>query len=46
MKIILAGDHAGYELKKIIAAKLQEMGHTVKDAGPFSNDSVDLSDFV
>ncbi|WP_281164530.1 RpiB/LacA/LacB family sugar-phosphate isomerase [Liquorilactobacillus sicerae] len=46
MKIILAGDHAGYELKKIIATKLQEMGHTVKDAGPFSDDSVDLSDFV
>ncbi|KRL42409.1 sugar-phosphate isomerase, RpiB LacA LacB family [Liquorilactobacillus nagelii DSM 13675] len=46
LKIILAGDHAGYELKKEIAAQLTAMGHTVKDAGPFSGDSVDLSDFV
>lgn len=46
MKIVLAGDHAGYELKKEIKAELEEMGHEVIDAGPYSSDSVDLSDFV
>lgn len=46
MKIVLAGDHAGYELKKEIAALLKEMGHEVEDMGPYNTDSVDLSDFV
>ncbi|GAJ25813.1 ribose 5-phosphate isomerase B [Liquorilactobacillus sucicola DSM 21376 = JCM 15457] len=46
MKIVLASDHAGVALKKEIIPLLESMGHEVKDLGPYSTDSVDLSDFV
>ncbi len=35
MKIFLAGDHAGFELKKIIASELVALGHEVIDFGAF-----------
>lgn len=46
MKIALASDHAGVTLKEEITALLKEMGHEVIDNGPFTTDSVDLSDYV
>lgn len=46
MKIALGGDHAGYEYKMLFTSMLQEMGHEVKDFGPYSNDSVDYPDYV
>ncbi|KRM95936.1 sugar-phosphate isomerase, RpiB LacA LacB family [Liquorilactobacillus aquaticus DSM 21051] len=46
MKIVLASDHAGVELKKEIIDSLKAMGHEVKDLGPYSADPVDLSDYV
>ena len=46
MKIGLGGDHAGYEYKKAIIEKLNELGEETKDFGPYSDDSVDYPDFV
>ncbi len=46
MKIIMASDHAGIELKAEIKALLETMGHEVDDMGPYDTTAVDLSDFV
>ena len=46
MKIIMASDHAGGELKAEIKALLETMGHEVDDMGPYDTTAVDLSDFV
>jgi ribose 5-phosphate isomerase B len=46
MKIALGADHAGYELKQLLVATLEEWGHEVIDLG--TNDattSVDYPDF-
>ena len=41
MKIILAADHNGFELKQIISEILKNEGHTVIDAGPHNFDPLD-----
>ncbi len=41
MKILIAGDHAGFELKAIIAGDLQSLGHEVIDVGPTTFDPHD-----
>ncbi|MCG6981802.1 MAG: ribose 5-phosphate isomerase B [Deltaproteobacteria bacterium] len=41
MKIIIGCDHAGFPLKTQIKVLLENMGHTVEDAGCLSEDSVD-----
>lgn len=46
LNVALGGDHAGYELKKVIVELLNERGYKVKDFGPHSGDSVDYPDFV
>lgn len=33
MRIAIAGDHAGFELKQTLAAQLRELGHEVLDLG-------------
>lgn len=38
MKIFIAGDHRGVELKKEIKAFLEQLGHTVVDMGANSSD--------
>ena len=38
MKIVLAGDHAGFKLKEEIKKQLEKMGHEVKDFGPFNEE--------
>jgi len=45
-KIAIGGDHAGFEYKKQLVAKLEELGYEVKDFGPFSDASVDYPDYV
>lgn len=45
MRIALAADHAGYELKDQLAAWLRETGHEVIDLGTNGADSVDYPDF-
>ena len=41
MKIAIASDHAGYEMKMIILGYLQAMDHDVMDLGTDSTESVD-----
>ncbi|MBC2777514.1 ribose 5-phosphate isomerase B [Parasphingopyxis marina] len=43
--IAIASDHAAVELKSILLGWLEEQGHSVKDLGPYSTDSVDYPDF-
>ena len=46
MKISLACDHGGLQLKNEIAAYLKQLGHTVTDFGTNSTDSCDYPDFA
>ncbi len=46
MKIVLGGDHAGFQFKNQLLEKLAGQGHEVKDFGPFSDESVDYPDYV
>lgn len=46
MKIAMASDHAGLELKKTIAKLLETMGHEVTDFGTHTSDAADLPDYV
>ena len=45
MRIALSADHAGFELKDLLAAWLGDMGHEVIDLGTNSADSVDYPDY-
>lgn len=46
MKIAMAADHGGYELKNILRDYLLQKGHDVTDLGTNSSDSVDYPDFA
>ena len=46
MKIALGADHAGYDLKSLLASSLRDWGHEVVDLGTDNaTDSVDYPDF-
>ena len=45
MKIFIASDHAGLELKNLVLAALKETD-TVEDLGPYNSDSVDYPDYA
>ena len=45
MRIALAADHAGVDLKDDLAAWLKELGHEVEDLGTNGHESVDYPDF-
>ena len=45
MKIALANDHAGYELKVAIMKHLVELGHEVEDLGAHGTEPVDYPPF-
>ncbi|HSJ34434.1 MAG TPA: ribose 5-phosphate isomerase B [Acidimicrobiia bacterium] len=46
MRIALASDHAGYELKEHLSRWLTEAGHAIYDLGTHSTDPVDYPDFA
>src|SRR6185437_9772573 len=46
MSIAIAADHAGFELKQLLADFLRQQGHTVNDLGTHSTDPVDYPDFA
>jgi RpiB/LacA/LacB family sugar-phosphate isomerase len=46
MILLLASDHAGFELKRLLADHAREMGHEVVDLGPDNQDAVDYPDFA
>ena len=45
MRIALSADHAGFELKDLLAAWLAEEGHEIIDLGTNGPESVDYPDF-
>ena len=46
MRIALASDHAGLELKEHLKGLLAAQGHHIEDVGTHSGDSVDYPDFA
>ena len=46
MKIAVASDHRGYEVKGRIVQQIEESGHEVTDFGPGSASAVDYPDFA
>lgn len=46
MKIGIAADHAGFELKEKIKKHLENSGHTVNDFGTYSDKSTDYADYA
>ena len=46
MKIAIASDHAGFELKEKLKEFLNELGYGYKDFGTFSKESVDYPDYA
>lgn len=46
MKIVLAADHGGFELKEIIKKSLLKSGREIVDVGCSSSDSVDYPDYA
>jgi ribose 5-phosphate isomerase B len=46
MRILFACDHAGFDLKRLLAGHARSLGHEVIDLGPHSADAVDYPDFA
>ena len=44
--ILIASDHAGFELKEALEAELKSLGYEVDDLGPASDASIDYADFA
>ena len=45
MKVALASDHAGFDLKERLRARVAELGHEALDLGAYSRESVDYPEF-
>jgi ribose 5-phosphate isomerase B len=45
MKIVLASDHGGYDLKEVIKNHLTQKGYDIMDLGTNSEESVDYPDY-
>ena len=45
MKISIASDHGGFDLKEKVKARLEEKGYEVKDFGCYDKSSCDYADF-
>lgn len=46
MRVVIAADHAGFQLKQTIGESLRSAGHTVIDVGSDSEDPVDYPDYA
>lgn len=46
MNLLIASDHAGLELKRLLAEHAREQGHHVVDLGPSGTEAVDYPDFA
>src|SRR3982751_5994271 len=46
MRIAVAADHAGFEMKQFIAEHLRQNGHDIVDKGTDSEQAVDYPDFA
>ncbi len=46
MRIVVGSDHAGFDLKEVLAAYLRQRGHEVMDIGTHSDAPVDYPDYA
>ncbi len=46
MKIAIAADHAGFELKELVREHIRGLGHDVVDLGAFNTEPSDYPDFA
>ncbi len=46
MNLAIASDHAGFEMKQQLIAFIKELGHEIKDFGPYEEGSVDYPDYA
>jgi RpiB/LacA/LacB family sugar-phosphate isomerase len=46
MRVAIGSDHAGFELKQVLAAYMKDLGHEIVDMGTHSLDPVDYPDFA
>jgi ribose 5-phosphate isomerase B len=46
MRLAIGSDHAGFELKQVLAESLKGRGHDVVDVGAYSTAPVDYPDFA
>ena len=44
--ILIASDHAGFELKEKLEAELEALGYQIDDLGPADDHSVDYADYA
>ncbi len=44
--IVVASDHAGFELKEVLKVELEALGMTVEDLGAYNTDAVDYPDIA
>ncbi|MDY0199368.1 MAG: ribose 5-phosphate isomerase B [Tenuifilaceae bacterium] len=45
-RVAVGCDHAGFDTKEKLVAFLSELGHTVKDFGTYSSESIDYPDYA
>ena len=45
-KIIIASDHAGYQMKEYLDAELKKQGYIVIDVGPYDESPVAYPDYA
>ena len=46
MKLVIGGDHAGFQLKGSVVTFLESLGHAVEDVGTYSAEPVDFPDIA
>ena len=45
-RLLIASDHAGFELKRVLEGELKALGYAVEDLGPASDESTDYADYA
>jgi len=46
MRVVLGSDHAGFEMKQLILARVQSLGHEVLDVGTHDSSPADYPDYA